>query len=393
MNELIRCQYPALNRLIGGRPLVYLDSAATYLKPQAVIDAVSDSYRTNSGTVGRGVHLLAEEAAARFDAARETIANFINADADEIIFVRSATEAINLVAASLPEGSDILGSLGEHHSNLLPWRQRHKMRYLPAAEDGQIDLAQVEDCLTPIPALLAVSSIGNAFGNVQPIQPILQMARVLGCDVLIDVNQSVAHQPLDVRRLGCQYLCFSGHKLGGPTGVGVLYVKRDRLERLQPLLYGGGMVESVGMDNIELARYPMRLEAGTAPFEGMIGLAAACDFLEQVGLTNIAAHEAALTSELVSALSGMPRVEIRGPRQLSDRGAIVSFSIAGLEAHGAARILSNRANICLRSGFHCAQQAHERHDWRPTLRASFGMYNTIDEVKLLVQTLDRIILA
>ena len=389
--QKIREAFPALKREFAGRPVVYFDSAATYLKPQPVIDAVADCYRSTAGTIGRGVHVMAEDASVRFREAREAIADFINADSDEIVFVRNATEAINLVAASLTPGSRVAGSLSEHHSNLLPWRQRHQFHAIPMFPNGQVRLEEAGQLLTGCqPHLLACSTIGNAFGNVQPIDQLVDMAHSVNTDVLLDVNQSIAHRSLDVRELDCEYACFSGHKLGGPTGVGVLYAKRDRLEKLQPQLFGGGMVDSVDEAEHQLADLPMRLEAGTPAFEAVIGLAAACEFFEDIGLEAIHQHESQLTAQLREALGHISRIELRGPKDNAHCGAIVAFQIQGLEAHGAARMLSNRANLCLRSGFHCAEQAHHLEGGRPSLRVSFGMYNTQQEVDLLVDSLTQI---
>lgn len=392
-SESIRQEFPILQRMIEGRPLVYLDSAATYLKPLAVIDAVCDCYRNTAGTVGRGVHVLAEDAAARFDDARETIANFINADADEIVFVRNATEAINLVASSLSHGTRVVGLESEHHSNLLPWRRGLEFSPIPLSGDGQINLNSVGSWISEAkPELLAISTVGNAFGHVRPVDRLTKEAHQAGADVLLDANQSVAHRRIDVRELDCEYACFSGHKLGGPTGVGVLYAKRDRMESLQPRLFGGGMVESVSTNGHELAEVPMRLEAGTPSFEGVIGLAAACEFLDAIGFESIEQHERQLTMQLLEGLASIPRITVRGPLKGAERGAIVSFHVDGLEAHGAARMLSNRGNLCVRSGFHCAQVAHEAQGWRPTIRASFGVYNSSQEVEAFLDCLRHITL-
>lgn len=390
-NSNIRKDFPALERVFQGRPVIYFDSAATYLKPQPVIDAVTRCYLQTAGTIGRAVHVMAEDASARFEDARETIAEYINADSDEIVFVRNATEAINLVAYSFPKDSKILGSAIEHHSNLLPWRQRHEFQSIPLAEDGKIDLQAAQTIMQDYqPQLVSFSSIGNAFGNVQPVERLVESAHACGALVMLDLNQSIAHQTIDVRKLDCEYACFSGHKLGGPTGVGVLYAKRDRLEQLQPMLFGGGMVESVGETELELAELPMRLEAGTPPFEAVIGLAAACEYFRDLQLENVHQHELGLSQRLIEGFNSIPRVVVRGPAADSDRGAIVSFQIEGLEAHGAARMLSNRANLCLRSGFHCAELAHGNLNWRPTIRASFGVYNTIDEVEVLLDSVGQI---
>lgn len=387
----IRAQFPVLRRKFAGRPIVYFDSAATYLKPQRVIDSVADCYNRTAGTIGRGVHVLAEEASALYDESRETIAGFINADADEIVFVRNATEALNLVASSLTPMAVVAGSLGEHHSNLLPWRDRHAFHNVSLADDGQVDLSSFAQMLSESrPALSTFSTIGNAFGNIQPVSKLIAMAHASNCDVMLDANQSVAHERIDVRRLDCDYLCFSGHKLGGPTGIGVLYAKCDRLEMLKPHLWGGGMVESVGQSSYELADLPMRLEAGTPAFEAAIGLAAACEYLDEIGLDAIGEHERSLTVELVERLGSIPRVSVVGPKCMEQRGSIVSFHIDGLEAHGGARMLSNRANICVRSGFHCAELAHRSQGFRPTIRVSLGVYNTSQDVEVLVETLKSI---
>ncbi|MCS7466751.1 cysteine desulfurase [Stieleria sp. ICT_E10.1] len=384
----IRDQFPALLREVAGRPVIYLDSAATYLKPYCVIDAVSDCYRNMAGTIGRGVHFLAEEASAKYEDARETIGSFINADADEIVFVRNATEAINLVASSLDSNTTVLGSVGEHHSNLLPWRDRLKFHGVSLTANGHLNDDEFERLLTEKrPVLTTFSTIANAYGTIHPVEALIETAHAAGSLVMLDANQSIAHQKIDVRSLNCDYLCFSGHKLGGPTGIGVLYAKGDLLRDLSPNLWGGGMVNSVSETGYELADTPMRLEAGTPAYEAAIGLAAACDYLEHLGLDAIGEHEHALTTELVNQLATIPRISVVGPKNAEGRGSIVAFHIDGLEAHSAARMLSNRANLCVRSGFHCAQLAHESQGWRPTVRASFGVYNTMADVQVLVETL------
>ncbi len=387
----IRNQFPALQREVCGRPIIYLDSAATYLKPQAVIDRVVDCYRNYAGTVGRGAHVLAREASELFQEARETIAGFINADEDEIIFVRNATEAINLVAQSLDQQAAVVGSIGEHHSNLLPWLERGLWNPVRVESDGAICLEDYDQLVKSTrPSLCAVSSISNAFGTVQPLDHIISRAREYGCQVLVDANQSVAHERIDTRQLDCDYLCFSGHKLGGPTGIGVLYVKKELLANLKPRMLGGGAVDSVDENGYELAKIPYRFEAGTPSFESAIGLAAACEFFETQNLDSIKLHEQELTSQLVNRLDAIPRVAVVGPAA-TRRGSIVSFHVDGLEAHGAARMLSDRANICVRSGFHCAQQAHQSLGMKPTIRASFGMYNDPSEVDSLAETLEALV--
>tara|TARA_R110002049_G_scaffold285698_2_gene466855 strand:+ start:78330 stop:79562 length:1233 start_codon:yes stop_codon:yes gene_type:complete len=386
--ESIRKSFPVLSRTIGGQPIVYLDSAATYLTPQVVIDSVTDSYRSLAGSVGRGVHLMVEESSERYAAARQTIADFIRAESDEVIFVRNATEAINLVAAGLPSDAIIVGSVGEHHSNLLPWRTRHQLTQVAIDDSGSVDLDSLELAVKDKqPSLIAISTIGNAIGAINDVNEIVKIARRYGADVLLDASQSAAHHCIDVGQLDCDYLCFSGHKLGGPSGIGVLYGKREKLERLAPLLVGGGAVEDVSETDFQFSEIPHRFESGTPAVEAAIGLAAVCDFLESIGLDAIQAHENKLTERLIEELSSVPRVNLVGPCDASRRGPIVTFHVDGLEAHGAARMLSSRRNICVRSGFHCAQPAHISNGWRPTLRASFGVYNTEQEVETLTESL------
>ena len=387
----IRQEFPALNRQINGRPIVYLDSAATYLKPRAVIDAVADCYREMAGTVGRGVHVMAEEAFSLFAEARQTVADFINAEVDEVVFVRNATEAINLVAQSLPLAQAVLGSVGEHHSNFLPWRRHASFHWMGLRSDGQIDIDAVEHQMKEVrPCLTTFSTTGNAFGTIHPASKLTALAHAGGSSVLLDASQSIAHSDIDVKALACDYLCFSGHKFGAPTGIGVLYVRRDHIQKIRPVNFGGGMVESVSEAGEMLAEFPMCLEAGTPAFEAVVGLAAACDFWNDTGMKNVRAHEQQLTCELIDALEKIPCVVVRKSGNVDTQGPIVAFHIEGLEAHGAARMLSNRANICVRSGFHCAQPAHDYLGWRPTIRASLAAYNSSADVQLLAESVAQI---
>lgn len=384
----IRRDFPLLERRVAGRGVVYLDSAATSLKPRAVIATITEFYERYTANVNRGVHLLSEEAGARFDEAREIVAGFIGADAREIVFVRNATEAVNLVAHSLPPDAPVLYTLGEHHSNFLPWQRRPNRDCIGLLADGGIDMDDLERKLTRLrPALLAVTHVSNAFGALSPIDAIVRAAHAEGTKVLVDASQSVPHRPVDVRSMDCDYLCFSGHKMCGPTGIGVLYGKRECLEALDPLHYGGDMISEVHEDDYVLRETPWRLEAGTPFIEGAIGLAAACEYLESVGLPAIHEHVTSLVAYGLERLAGVGRLTIYGPAKAEQRSGSITFTIDGLESHGVARMLSNRHNIFVRSGLHCAQPAHEALRIPPTVRASFYLYNNHSEVDQLTDAL------
>lgn len=388
-HDLRRCRddFPLLQREVNGNPVIYLDSAATTLKPQAVIDAVLRFYTEYTANVHRAVHLLSEEATEAFEGARERLARFIGAESREIVFLRHATEALNLVAASLPVGSLVAVGDGEHHSNLLPWRGKALLR-LPIDAAGGIELNEAAELMRARrPALLTMSTIGNALGTRQRVAELSTLAREVGALVLLDVSQSIGHEPVDVSKLDCDFLCFSGHKMLGPGGVGILYARSGKEAFLQPLLQGGSMVMNVGIESCELQPFPWCLEAGTPPIEAVLGLAAACDYLDSIGLEEIHAHNAVLSERLRSGLTGIARVEQHGGEGAEGAADIVNFSIAGLEAHGVARLLSNRYGIMVRSGYHCAQPLHELCGLPETVRASVHLYNSVEEIDVLVEAL------
>jgi cysteine desulfurase / selenocysteine lyase len=386
--EEVRKAYPALNRLIGGKPIVYFDSAATGLKPQCVIDSVTKCYVSGLGNVGRGVHLLSQEAMDAYERARRSVADFINADPDEIVFTRNATEAINLVAASLPEKGSVMVGESEHHSNFLPWRVRHNVITVAIDDVGCIDVSDFRKQISSgTNALCAVSHVSNALGTIQPVQELVELAKLNKVPILIDASQAVGHFPVDMGSLGAQFLCFSGHKLGGPSGIGVLYARRGTQNLLRPINFGGGMVEHVSASEFSLTDFPNRLEAGTPAIEAAVGLAAACDFLDRHGLDSIREHERALTCHAMKGLVAIPRVTVVGPKAHEERGPIVAFFVEGIEAHGLARMLSSRFNIMVRSGFHCSQPLHQRLELRPTVRASFSLYNTACEVDYFIESI------
>jgi cysteine desulfurase/selenocysteine lyase len=374
-----RADFPILRREINGRPLIYLDSAATALKPQCVIDAVVTFYTHYTANVHRAVHALSEEATEAFEGAREKVARFIGADTREIVFVRHATEAVNLVANSLPENCLVAVPVSEHHSNLLPWR-RGRFVLLDALPTGEVDLDRARRVLRETkPALLTFSTVNNALGTRQPLTELTRLAREVGAKIMLDVSQSVGHEPVDVMALDCDFLCFSGHKMLGPSGLGVLYQKEKNGLSLKSLLLGGSMVREVHADSHAALEDPWGLEPGTPNIEGAIGLGAACDYLDRVGVESIHAHVAALTAMARAGLAEIPSVRLNGTD--ASRGSIVSFHIPKLAAHGIARMLSNRFSIMVRSGYHCAQPLHEACGIPESVRLSVHLYNSADEIQ------------
>ncbi len=322
---------------------------------------------------------------------RQAIASFINADFEEIIFVRNCTEGINLVADNIDPQSHVICSDAEHHSNYLPWTRFKRCSKVNIGSDGSIDLDHLHTvCNRDRPELIAFALVSNALGTIQPWQQINRIAKSVGAKVLIDASQWVSHRVTDVTELDCDFLCFSGHKMCGPSGIGVLYGKRQFLDEFSCKSVGGGMVTGVHADGHELHRLPYRLEAGTPNIEGAIGLAAACRYLNSVGLDNANRHVRKLTEYCLERLSQIPEVSIVGPRDIDRRGAIVSFNADTIEANGIARILSDRFNIIARSGYHCAQPAHQSLGLRPTVRVSFSLYNAKHEINCLAEALQTI---
>lgn len=387
LDELSRYRddFPILSREVNGRKLVYLDSAATSLKPQRVIDAVVEVYTRMTANVHRAIHALSEEVTNAFERSRDDVARFINAEAYEVAFVKNATEAINVVAHSFCDRG-VLISEGEHHSNDLPWRGG-KVQQVPVDENGGLRLGALEELLGKHqPKLLAISTIGNALGVAHPVREAIALAHAADCLVLLDGSQSVGHEPVDVRSLDCDFFCFSGHKMLGPSGVGVLQVRPNLHSEIKPLLLGGAMVEEVHADSVELRAFPGCLEAGTPPIESVIGLGEACLYLDEIGVDRIQAHCRSLVSRLREGLAKIPKVQLHGdPRRGIE--SIVNFTVAGQKPPGIAKILSDRFGIMVRSGFHCAQPLHEILDLGETVRVSVHLYNTGDEIDQLVDAI------
>lgn len=391
----LRADFPALGQSVHGRPLAYLDSASTAQKPRAVIAATVDAYERACANVHRAVHALSVEATELFEGAREKARRFLGAEhADEIVVVRGATEAINLVASSfgkiaLGAGDEVLASVLEHHSNLVPWQiacaeRGATLRPIPIDDRGQIDVAAFEAMLSSRVKIVAIAHVSNALGTVVPVRRMIAAARAAGAAVLVDGAQAVPHLRVDVRALDCDFYCFSGHKLFGPTGTGVLYGKRDRLAGMPPWQGGGGMIESVSFERTLFADPPRRFEAGTPNIAGMIGLGAAIDYVESVGFDAIGAWERELLEYATGALSGVPGLRLVGTAE--DKAAILSFTLGKVHPHDVATVL-DQEGVAVRAGHHCAEPAVRHFGLAATVRASLAFYNTKEDVDALVRGL------
>jgi cysteine desulfurase/selenocysteine lyase len=395
--EAIRRDFPILSRAVYGKPLVYLDNGASAQKPQAMIDAVTQAYGHEYSNVHRGLHFLSNAATEKYEEAREAVRRFLNAaQMEEILFTRNSTEAINLVAASygalaVKEGDEIVLSIMEHHSNIVPWhflreRKGAVIRWAPVADDGTFILEEFEKLLLPRTKMVAITHMSNVLGTVVPIKEVVRLAHARGIPVLVDGSQGAVHLPVDVRDLDCDFYCFTGHKLYGPTGIGVLYGKREWLQRLPPYMGGGEMIRDVTEDLVTYADPPHRFEAGTPPIVQAIGLAAAIAYVERIGHERIAAHEAALRDYAQERLSRINSLRIYGTAR--DKGAIVSFNLEGAHPHDISTII-DREGVAVRAGTHCAQPLLARYGTTATCRASFGMYNTFEEVDRLAAALHK----
>ncbi len=384
----VREDFPILQREINGRPMIYMDSAATSLKPRQVIEAVVSFYEQHCANIHRGVHLLSQEASELYEEARYKVARFLGAMDREIIFVRNATEALNLVAYCLPLEGKVLTTLSEHHSNLLPWGNNEQVIKIKLTDKGLWDMADLEAKLAGNNvALVAVGHVSNGLGTINPVAEVRKLARGCGAYFLVDGSQSVPHMPVNVKSLDCDFLVFSGHKMLGPSGVGVLYGRSELLEKMKPFLRGGDMISEVHADSYQLANIPWKFEAGTPNIEGAIGLGAAIDYLESVGMENIRAHEKQLVGLSLEGIKAIKNITLYGTESAENRGGIITFKRAGLEAHALAKLLSNRYSILVRSGYHCAQPLFEAIGSGKTCRASLYLYNTQEEVVALLEAL------
>ena len=396
--ERVRADFPILGQEVYGKPLVYLDNGASSQKPRAVIDAMTEMMETSYANVHRGVHLLSQIATDSFEAARQKSAAFINAASEnEIIFTRGATEAINLVAASygrkfLSKGDEIILSHMEHHSNIVPWQLLREeigieLKIVPIDDDGNFLFEEFEKLITKKTKLVAVTHVSNALGSVVPVKEVIRTAHSHGALVLIDGCQAAPHMAIDVQDLDADFYTFSGHKIYGPTGVGVLYGKEDLLNTMPPYQGGGDMIASVSFEKTTFKKAPHRFEAGTPAIIEVVGLGAALDYISEIGLSNIAAHEQGLLDYATEQLRGFNDIRLIGTAR--EKASIISFVMDGVHAHDVGTIV-DRAGVAIRVGHHCAEPVMQRFGVAATARASFGFYNTRTEVDKLVDALQSV---
>ncbi|MEP7017285.1 MAG: SufS family cysteine desulfurase [Actinomycetota bacterium] len=413
----IRGDFAILSRAVrGGKPLVYLDSGATSHKPRQVLDAERAFYEQHNSAVHRGAHQLAEEATDAYESARETVARFIGAQAREVVFTKNATEGLNLIAYAfsnaaaagamdgvdpalaarfaLGTGDEIVITEMEHHANLVPWQELARrsgatLKWIGVTDDGRLDLDDLDTVITDRTKIVAFTHVSNVLGTINPVGAIVARARQVGALTILDACQSVPHLDVDVVDLGVDFLAFSGHKMLGPMGIGVLWGRYDLLAAMPPFLTGGSMIEQVRMEGSTYAAPPQRFEAGVPMAAQAVGLAAACDYLTALGMPRITAHEHALTEALLAGLAQRPWVRVIGPTDGRDRSGAVAFVVDGVHPHDVGQILDD-AGVAVRVGHHCAWPLHRRMKVTATTRASFAAYNTLSEIDLLLNALDRV---
>lgn len=399
----IRKDFPILKRKINGKPLVYFDNAASSQKPIQVLKAMDDYYLNHNANINRGVHTLAEESTDMYDKSREKIASFINAyKSNEIIFTRNSTEAINLIAyswgrANIREGDEIITTMMEHHSDIVPWQilaseKKAKLLYIPFDEKGQLDLFWLKAHVSPKTKITAVVHISNALGTINDVFKISEIVKKINPKtlVLVDGSQSAPHIPVDVQKLGCDFFAFTGHKMLGPMGTGVLWGREEILNSMPPFLGGGDMIREVFLDHSTWNDLPEKFEAGTPNVAGAVGLAAAVDYLIGIGMKNIREHERELTGYALSVLGKIKDLTIIGPNRADERGGLVAFYIKDIHAHDVAQVL-DQEGIAVRSGHHCTMPLHLRIGIIATTRASFNIYNTKEEIDYLGIAIKKVI--
>lgn len=389
----IRKQFPIFDRKIHGHPLVYLDSTATTQKPVAVLDALERYYRTYNANIHRGVYVIGEEATQAYEDARGKVAKFLNAAShSEIVFTRGTTESVNLVAHGwgrkfVGPGDVVLLTEMEHHSNLVPWQllaqdRGATLRFIPIDGHGRLDLTNLDRLLEGPVKLVSLAHVSNVLGTINPVAEVIRRAHARGARVMLDAAQSVPHMPVDVRALDCDFLALSGHKMLGPTGIGVLYGKREALESMDPFLGGGEMIREVRLEGSTWNEVPFKFEAGTMNIADTIAFGAAIDYLEGIGMANVEAHGRELVDETFRILGEIPGVTIYGPPANEPRGAIVSFTVDDIHAHDVAAVL-DREGVAVRAGHHCAMPLHAKLGIAASTRASFHVYNVPDDIQKL----------
>ena len=388
----IRADFPFLERRVNDKPIIYFDNAATTQKPKSVLDAILRVYSSGISNVHRAVNFLADEVTQSFELGRATVAQFIGAQSREIIWVNNATQGINVVCRAMGREKPlrVLTTTLEHHSNILPWMEIAEVGFIDWNANGKIDVGSLTDKLLEKPNLVTIGAASNFLGTIQNVREVIRICQSAGVPVLLDASQSIRHESFNVRELGCDYLVFSGHKMYGPGGIGVLYVRNDVLERMYPVFLGGSMVKEVHAQTYVLNDIPYRFEPGTPNIEGVIGLAEAVNYMTKIGIGAIKAHEEKIVNYAKERLSEIKGLNMYGPSLGEDCGPIISFHLQGLESTAVAKILGNRSNIVVRSGFHCAQPAHDTLGIGPTVRASFAIYNSREEIDCMVDTLKSI---
>jgi cysteine desulfurase/selenocysteine lyase len=395
----IREDFPILGRrLSGDLPLVYLDSANTSQKPRQVIEAIDDHYRHHNANVARAMHQLGAEASAAFELGRDKVAGFIGAPSrDEVVFTKNASEALNLVARVLGDsgrigaGDEVVVTEMEHHSNIVPWqlltqRTGATLRWFGVTDEGRLDLDDIDTLITERTKVVSLTWVSNMLGTINPLDVVIAKAHAVGALVVVDASQAVPQIPVDVAALGADFVAFTGHKLVGPTGIGVLWGRYDLLAELPPFLGGGEMIETVTMQQSTYAPPPARFEAGTPPIAEAVGIGAAVDYLSSIGMEHIAAHEQAITAYALGAMQEIDGLTIVGPKEAVDRGGAVSFTLDGVHPHDVSQLLDSRG-VAVRAGHHCAKPAHLRFGVQSTTRASFYLYTTEQEIDALVEAL------
>ncbi len=399
--ETIRRDFPILHQQTNGNPLVYLDSSASSQKPLAVIEAMDTYYRQYNANVHRGIYRISEQASEAYELARKKVGRFINARSwREIIFTRNATESINLVAFSwamenLKAGDTIITTEMEHHANFIPWQQAAArtgatIKYIPVTEQGLLDMDAFASMLDGTVKLVAVTHMSNVLGTITPVEDIISQAHAVGALVLLDGAQSVPHLPVDVQALDCDFLAFSGHKMLGPTGIGVLWARKEILASMPPFMTGGDMIRKVTLDGCEWNDLPWKFEAGTPAIAEAIGLGAAVDYLKKLGMENIRQHEIELTGYALTQLSQVEGLRIFGPSDPTVRGGAISFTLGHIHPHDVSAVLDGEG-VAVRAGHHCAMPLHDKFGLPATTRASFYVYNTPQEVDVLTGGLEKVI--